>query len=287
MKYIVLLFVLSVASAQTYSTIHDAKSLAMGGATTSIADTRLPAFSNPAAFAHKMGTTVYGNATSPYSEFDIFKIGALGASMPIENYGVVAFSTEFFQVNYGDKVLQSENSYVISHGFKLMEDVSTSLSLGYNIRMHQLIYNNFGDLGTTEESFTALIDIGARATVYKKFFLGAFVKNLTNTKIGFEEDQELLREFQIGVGYMPYQGVTTTLDISKELGYTSRYHFGLDYTVLEQKELVFDIRFGVISEPNQVSFGFGLEYEKFTFDYGALSHPLGMTHQFGLAYAIQ
>jgi hypothetical protein len=288
MKFIiVLLSVLTALTAQTYSTFHDAKTLAMAGATSSLSDVRLAAFSNPASLAELQKRFVFVNASAPYSEFDIFKVGALTGAMPVLNYGVAAFSAEFFQVKYGERVLQSENSYVLSHGFDLLRDVSTSLSFGYNLRMHQLIYNNFAGTGNSQETFNMMIDIGARATIYKRIFLGAFVKNLTNTKIGQEEDQELLREFQIGIGYMPYEGMVTTLDLSKELGYISRYHFGVEYAVYSTDKLNFDLRFGVVSQPNQVAFGFGVKYDDFTFDYGALSHPIGLTHQFGLAYVIR
>ena len=286
-KIIVLFVIITILNSQTYNTIHDARTVGMAGATTALKDNRMPSFSNPASLAYTDQISAYVNVASPYSYFDVIKIGALNGVYPLQDYGGVSLTTEFFQVNYQGHVLSSENNFVLSHGLKIMEDVSTSLSFGYNIHFYQLIFNNFEGKGGSESTFQTLFDFGMMATLYKNVTLGAFVKNINNRKVGLENNRELLRQMQVGIAYTPYQGVVTTFDLSKELGYDNRYHFGLEFDVISTDLVAAELRLGVVSDPNQFAFGFGFEKDQYRLDYGAITHPISITHQVGFTYVFE
>lgn len=282
MRIFWILIIFTAGWAQTASYIHDARSLGMAGANVADIHSAMPAFTNPAVLTRQSDIRLHANATSPYSEFEIFQIGAIGFSYEMPKWGTVAVSAEFFNVEWDNHVLMQEASYALSHGFELMKDLSTSLSLGYNIRLFQLTYNNFEGTGATQETTEALFDFGIMATLYDRLYFGAFLKNVGNTKVGLEHDQELLREMQVGIAYNPYPGVWTNFDLSKEIGYDNRYHFGVDYEVFNENDVMFDVHIGFVSNPNQFAYGFELGFDGYSVLYGAMTHPIAVTHQFGL-----
>jgi hypothetical protein len=287
MKYIIFLIFAICVNAQLNNTIASARALSLAGATVSDPHFSMPAYTNPAILGLDHDNFIYLDAKIPYSEFDIFKVGSFSAVYSIKDLANLAFTSYFFQVKYKDIILESENLYTLSHGFKLMSDISSSVYFGYNLHLYSLTFNNYNGSGKSESSMESIVDIALYANLYKTIHMGFMLKNLGSTHIGIANEFPLLRELQFGLSYSPYDGVMTSFAFSKEDEQDYRNHFGVDYQIFEENEMAVFFRAGVVSNPNQFSLGFGLNYTHFNFHYAYMTHPMDATHQFALSINLE
>jgi hypothetical protein len=279
-----LLIMIVLIKAQTSNFIHHSQSMGLANATVTAINSNMASYTNPAVLALQEENLVNLTANMPYINYDFFKAGNLYGSYNVEDFGRIALTLDFFQVKNQDKILMAEHNYILSHAFQLMKDISTSLQFGYNLRVFYLEFNQFeGGIGT-ESTTKFLLDLAFHSEIYNRIYLAAFIKNIGNTKIGRFSNHELLREVQVGISYEPYDGLRTSIDMSKEVDNTPRYHFAAEMNVYDEKDTRFDLRIGTVSNPNQLSFGFGLRFGEFQLDYGFLSHIIDNSQSFSLIY---
>jgi len=61
------------------------------------------------------------------------------AVVPVSaEYGTVGIAVESFGVKYGGNTLNQEYVATFSHGFYLLNDIHTTLAIGYNIKYYQM-----------------------------------------------------------------------------------------------------------------------------------------------------
>ncbi len=229
-----------------------------------------------------------------YSFFrNYFIIGAAG--LPDE-YGAISFSFQGFGVNYLGNELSTEYTAALSHGFYLMKDIHSSLSLGYNLKFyHWKLGESVGtwvdlpdwrgyylDDGLSLGSASSYgIDIGAQASLYGRTFVGVYLLNINAPTIGANTRHDLPQRIVIGAAYKPQSGVTTSLSFNKAVGYDTQIEGGFEFQIVEY----FALRLGAGTNPNRFSGGFGINIEGINFDYALRTHPvLSETHLFGLSY---
>jgi len=217
-------------------------------------------------FGYSFFSSVFGSAVVPISA----------------QYGTAGISFESFGVKYKGNSLNQEYVAALSHGFFLLNDIHTSLSIGYNLKYyHMALGESVGgvELGS---GGTFGLDFGVQASVYKRTYLGLYVYNLNSPTLGADTAHDLPRRVVIGAAYRPYTGLTTAISMNKSIGYETQIEGGFEFALLE----MLNLRFGASTNPNRFTAGLGIVYERVQFDYGFRTHPvLAETHSFGLMYS--
>lgn len=211
-----------------------------------------------------------------------FYNGFIGAAMPLPGqFGAAALNIEGFGVDYNGATLSSENTFTLSHGFYLLDDIHSSLSLGYNLKYY------YWDLGESVEGQTLGssgvfgMDVGLQASIYTRTMVGVYAYNINSPTMGAEAAHDLPRRIVIGAAYQPYSGLTSSIAMNKTLGFDTQVEGGFEVDMVE----FLTLRLGASTNPSRFSFGLGLNYIGVHFDYGFRNHPvLAETHTFGLRY---
>lgn len=259
-----------------------AKALGMGGSSVASSNDLWSAYYNPAGFSRLSGRQIGSAYARPFnvSFLDNF-FGA--AAIPLSaKYGSVGVSFQYFGTNYEGQNLSGEYTMGLSHGFNLLKDIHSSLAFGYSLKAYYLDFANSVD-GLELGSTAAMgVDVGLQASVYSRTWVGVYVLNINNPRVGSDSQRDLPRRIVAGIAYQPYDGVTTTLDINRLLGSEdTEFWAGTEFEVFRYIAL----RFGGTTNPNRFSAGLGLNIHQFRFDYGMRTHnELGETHLITLAY---
>ncbi len=207
-----------------------------------------------------------------------------GTVVPLPSpFGTLAFNFEFFGVEYDGNTLSQENTFTLSHGFYLLNDLHSYLALGYNLRYY------YWDLGRSVEdrnlgSAGALgVDVGLQASLYHRIFAGVYAYNLNAPTLGSTVKHDLPQRVVIGAGYRPITNVVTTISLDKTVGFDTQAAVGVEFWPVRWLAL----RAGAMSTPNRVSAGIGLKFKGFVLDYSFQNHPvLPETHKIGIIYQL-
>ena len=301
MKRIRIILILLLISQISFAGLFDdrypsAQGLGMGGALVSITNDVWAGYYNPAGLAQFENIEVATSYNLPfgYSFFTNYFLNA-GIQLPDE-FGAATVSFQSFGVNYLGSDLATENTFAISHGFYLMKDIHSSLSIGYNLKLHHWslgesvgswnesagYYNDDGlDLGSAS---TFGIDVGAQASLYGRTFVGVYLMNMNAPTIGKNTKHDLPQRIVVGAAYKPQSGITSSLAFNKAVGYDTQIEGGFEFQIIEY----FALRLGAATNPNRISGGFGINFEGMQLDYGLRTHPvLSETHVFNFSYVLK
>jgi hypothetical protein len=261
-----------------------ARATAMSGSIVSIAHDVWAPYYNPAGLAHVERSAIGASYQMPYnlSFFNNYFISAV-TPVPWGNYGTLAVSFQKFGVHYQGTDMSSEYTFSLSHGFSLMQDIHSSLGVGYNLKYyHWSLGESVGGIELGSGS-TFGVDLGVQGSLYSRTFIGLYFLNINTPKIGAIRKHDLPQRIVAGIGYTPIDNMATTIAINKTIGKESQVEAGFEFYVIPMLAL----RLGVSTAPNRFSGGFGFNYENIHFDYAIRTHPvLSETHQFGLSYYI-
>jgi hypothetical protein len=167
--------------------------------------------------------------------------------------------------------LNSERVVTFSHGISLIRDIT----FGYSIRGYSLYQKDFGT------GYNVGLDLGVMTRVYKRWQAGFFVHNINNPKLGTDVKYNLPRLLNFGVAYRPTMGITSSLDISKEVGKPTRILVGQEFQIIEN---YLTVRAGMQTEPIRFAFGLRSGMKNIFIDYAVTTHQdLPLTHNFGIA----
>jgi hypothetical protein len=93
--------------------------------------------------------------------------------------------------------------------------------------------------------------------------------------------RDLPRIFSGGVSYVPYYGVRTTFDVERSLEGESVFKGGVNAMIVDP----LDLRFGIMTNPNNFTAGFGLRFRELVIDYAFIYHPiLEPSHMIGIGF---
>lgn len=259
----------------------DPRLRAMGGAGTAEGYDHLSLYHNPASLV--MADEFQGGLSylEPYGQ-SFLKLYTAGFSAPLPSgFGGLGFGFRRFGTDYLDQSLEEQNTFSVAHGFGLYSDVSSSIAVGYGLNLYHLKYGPT-ITGVDPGGATSVgINVSARVTLRNRAAFGFLAQNINNPTIGEQDVEELPRRLTGGVSYQPYPGVITNLDLESVLGEKSRFHGGAEFGLNDYV----DLRFGIATEPNLYSAGFGLKWQGIHLDYGFSSGPgpLEESHQIGLS----
>ena len=290
MKHILSIILLSISFSQVFSTYDylGSRSTAMSGAITSGNNIESGIFHNPAQLSNYSDVTIISGYSNLYG-LDFLPLSHIGIS--INNYAInfKNISTEF-----GGNTLSSETTVCIAKGFELYSDRQSLIQMGLRFNLYNY---EFGQSAGTEgdgsngmnlgSGSASGIDVGFQGVLNKKYYVAYYIKNITSYIEGSNLGLSLPETMSIGLSYLPYKDLTTSLDINQLSGnLDSEIRFGIEYKLMES----FTIRTGLQSNPNRFSGGFEFGNIKLAnlyscnFSYSFLTHHvLPTTHQFSLS----
>jgi len=191
-------------------------------------------------------------------------------------YGTIGIAAKQLGVDYEDTNLSTESTFSLSHSFKLMNDLHSSIAFGYAMNMYNI---EFAEKNGEDSAFG--LNLGVIATMHQRTKISFTVHNINNPTVGNDEQFELPRKMVTGIAYQPYYGVMTSLELTKELKGDTSVAAGIEYTLYE----VMKLRAGVHNNPAVYSAGFGFDLKGMLVDYGFTYHSdLDPTHHFQVGY---
>jgi hypothetical protein len=168
------------------------------------------------------------------------------------------------------------------YGFELYKETQISLGGSYNYNDRFYVggvfnYKNFSIKNYGSKN-AIILDIGVLARLTDNLHFGFCYKNITRASLTSETD-ELPVEICSGLSYKIIDNCIASLAIEKDIRYKASPRFGIDYAVIKY----LSIRTGFSKNPNLYSFGIGVNYSLFNFNYALVTHQeLGLTHQVGV-----
>lgn len=262
--------------------------MAVGGAYTAVAEGPAACFWNPAGLAYTKGTQGGFAYHQPWGlAFLTHLAGVVTSELP-RKAGSAAISYQSLGTRSGGTSLSTEGELALSHGLLLQQDIHTALAIGYSFKLitwslASSVAGNSGevDLGTAA---TFGLDLGASAQVWDRLRLGGVMHNINHPQLGAFTKRDLPQMFSGGILYAPYRGVQTSFDIERVLGGETQFKGGINANVIEP----LDLRFGIFTNPNAFTAGFGLHWRELVLDYAFVYHPiLSPTHQVGLGFKVK
>jgi len=160
--------------------------------------------------------------------------------------------------------LYNENKLLIGYSFALDEKIAFGFVGHYN----SVKIKGYGSSGTLNLSLGCLFKLYADLNI--GFSLHNPVRN-SKSKI------ELPLIYSLGISYILFKSSSLNLALEKEINYPISFRFGVEHNISKY----FDLRLGIMNEPNIYGAGIGINYFIFSLNYSITSHPiLNLTHQF-------
>ncbi len=276
------LLMISILSAGAFDDRYpSARATAMSNAYVAVANDVWASYYNPAGLA-QLNNYATGFTYQRLFNLNFLKNVFFSAALPLPgSFGGLSVSFENFGVEYEGEWMSSEYTAKLSHGFYLLNDIHSSLSIGYNLNYFHWKLGQSVDGLQLGSAGTFGLDVGIQASIYKRTYLGVFVYNLNAPSCGKDLQRELPQRIVAGAAYRPLSGLVTTLVMEKTIGSDIMVEGGFEYYPID----FFCLRMGASTMPNRISVGFGLNYAGFVIDYAFRNHPvLAETHQFGISY---
>ncbi|MCK9556790.1 MAG: hypothetical protein PHO85_03805 [Candidatus Cloacimonetes bacterium] len=279
MKKILLLTLILIPCAMLLAVFDDyqpsARARGFGGAFTGVADDVNTMFYNPAGLADTHYEAKIGFSQLNGEKFSEYKTIAIGLSLP-KRLGTMGAGVRMMDVDYEDFTLYRDQIYTLSHAFTLQKDIHSTINVGYNLNYYNL---RFDDDDDTDDAFG--LDLGVTALLHTRTKLGFAVTNLTKSKMGFENQIDLPSKLALGISYIPYDGVTTTVEVKKDFAETTEFMGGVEARIFDPLY----IRAGVHQNPATYSAGATFVLEGVSLDYSFTMHSvLSPTHYINLGY---
>jgi hypothetical protein len=262
--FLILVFLSAkIANAQSSSTLMGARAAGMGYASSTLSD-EWSLYSNVGglanvnkpnvAFAYEVQPALAGANRIAASVMTPAKIGTL--SVGFFKFGDDLYSEQLASIGFGNRI--------------------GNTALGAKLNYVQYRAEGFG-------TSTALsVDFGGITALTKTISLGAYITNLTQTKLMGSNGQRLPTRMVAGLGFRPSENVFLATEIEKDLAYPATWRSGLEYAVY--KKIFF--RTGFNLNPNVFYFGIGGQKKNLKVDYALrLGQWLGAAHQASLVYA--
>lgn len=247
---------------QSTSTLLGARSMGMGFSSSTLAD-EWSLFNNVGG----LGKIVQASTNFAYE----IKPGLTGANrlaasllMPTK---LAAVGLGIFR--FGDDIY-NENIASLAFG-----NTIGNTSLGLRSNYIQYRAEGFGT------SAALSFDFGGISQLTPQISVGAYITNLTQSKLSDTDKQRLPTKLVAGLGFRPSDKVFLITEIEKELDYQATWHGGFEYAVYKK----FFFRSGFNLNPNAAFFGLGGQKKNIKFDYALSMNPLtGQAHQASATY---
>jgi len=251
-----------------------ARARAMGNAFTAVADDPTGIFYNPAGLCVTPLSAEIGFAQLYNQPFTELKTGSFAYPLPAK-LGALGLGIQMFDVDYEDYALMSEQQLSLAYGYTLLNDVHSTIHVGCSATYYALAMDGY-------DSDTAYgINLGALAILHERTRFGFSVQNLNQPVMGADNAHSLPRKLAMGVAYMPYDGVITSVELKKDFAQDTEFMGGVEVKLLDPLY----IRAGVHQNPATWSGGIGIKMIGVNLDY-SYTRPsvLDDTHYLNIGY---
>lgn len=230
-------FIFLCTSTMSYAQITmGARGVALGHATTALAENEWALFSNPALLPTKTSTIgFYGLRNYGFAELtDIASYSSIRTK-----FGITALGFH----RYGDNLFNETRARI---GYKNeWENLHVGLAITYNHIAFGGPYGSGGAVG---------FDIGLAAQVIPQLWIGAKSTNINKPVYHFSGNvEDIPRDISIGFSYMLEERALLLMDVVKDVRFPVSYRGGLEVFVIDNLKG----RIGVTTEPLTYSFGMG------------------------------
>ncbi|MFY0607718.1 MAG: hypothetical protein JXR10_13460 [Cyclobacteriaceae bacterium] len=233
-----------------------------------------------------------GASVTLSDEWAVFNnVGALGASQRTaalisyrNRYDIQGFHIRGAAITHSNKYFNSGVKF-----YKFGDDLFNQQILGLAIANKIQMVSIGGGInfiqthveGFADKRITAL-ELGGIAELTSQFVLGAHIFN-------FKHGQQHPTTMKAGLSFRPRDFLMINTEIEKQLNARELFKAGLEYVVIPNVIL----RTGINIQGNEVdksntggTFGLGLFFVGFAFDYAFTSEDLGDIHEISLSYRI-
>ena len=251
-----------------------ARARAMSNAFTAVSDDANAVFYNPAGLTLAPKSAYVGIANLFNQSFSELKTASIAYPLP-GKYGTFGLGIKAFDVDYEDEVLLAESQYTLAHGFKLMEDIHSSVELGWSANLYHLSMDGYNE----DSAFG--VSLGGLATLHQRTRFGFAVSNLNHPRVGASNKHSLPRKLSLGMSYTPYDQVTTSIEMKKDFAEDTEFMGGVELRLFDPLYL----RAGVHQNPATWSAGASFRLIGIILDYSFTQHTvLDATHYFNVGY---
>lgn len=238
--------------------------MGMGNANSAITD-EWTLFNNIGGLGRvKQATAIFGYEARP-ALIGANRLGA-GFIMPFK-FGTLGIGAHRF----GDDLY---NEHLVSAGFG---NQFGNTSLGIRVNYIQYRADFFG----SHDAIT--LDFGGITQITDQLYVGAFILNITQSRLEQTDEEKLPTKLIVGVGFKPDDKILITSDIEKDIDYKPTWKVGIEYFVYQK----IAFRTGYNLRPSAFFMGCGFQKKNLKVDYAIkLADPLGTTHQASASFII-
>lgn len=172
--------------------------------------------------------------------------------------------------------------------FGFEEQKEQGITAGYGIGLSKEFYLGASfDLYMIQNKRTGTgisygLNVGMIGNLSKKWFLGVYGHNLNKPQFGNSEVGTLSPSLQTGIGYKPFEDITSEIDLSIS-DQNLRLHTAGQVSIID----FLNLRTGFKTNPNSLSAGLGIIYKNTKIDYACeylvdlpLNHTLSLSFEF-------
>lgn len=220
-------------------------------------------FYNPAGIRQDSGTHIFISYENRYLLED-FQVVAAGV---VQNFKKHSHGISFYKFG---KTLYNEQKigYTASHAVGF-------ITFGVTLNYLQYHIENINTRGF----FT--MEAGMRAEMGKKFFLGAYIHNVTQTLLNKVTGERIPTLMRVGFSYFPIPSFVFSAELEKNLSYPLKWKAGMEYKIRP----FFVVRTGIITFPFMYTFGTGFAFKKILLDIAYKRNTImGNSFLFSLSY---
>ena len=245
-------------------------------------------YSNPSSLAELDKFYMVAGKTH-INDYEFLPYSYLGLAFNMFDKFTFGLTAEDFSTEYSNISLSDELSIGLISSFYLQRDGNSTISFAAKVNYyHSKFGSSAGSSGDGTDGLPSSIgqavgvDIGFTATLREKNRIGIYYENINVPSMGRGLSNSYLpRKLSIGISYMPYKSLTTSLDVERIFGRSDiQYQGSIRYEIFNYLSLYM----GMQQNPNMFGIGFGLHLNIFSLDYGLLTHhSLPLTQQFTLS----
>ena len=149
-------------------------------------------------------------------------------------------------------------------------------SLGARVNLVQYKAEGFGNKSAIS------VDFGGLAQITPQVSVGAYIINLTQSRIS--DDEYLPVKLVAGLGFRPNPQFIISTELEKDINHNATWRTGAEYSFHKKVSA----RTGFNLNPSAAFFGLGLQARRLKVDYAIqLNLVLGTTHQTSVAYSLE
>jgi hypothetical protein len=239
-----------------------AKQIAMSNSDVALSDDVFSLFNNPAGLA-QLNWREIGMYYSP-SPFGFHELanGYIAYCEPfrIGTAGIGAMTYGFELYRESRLLLSFSTAYL------------NKLFAGVTFNYHIVSIEGYGNKSVF------YINAGCLGYLTDELKLGFSIQNLNHASFT-QKENEIPIILNVGLSYRIANNLSLNCAIEKDIRYNASLKSGINYDLIENLSL----RIGYANEPAEYSFGLGIHFSYYNFDYAVFTHPdLGLTHQAGL-----